>query len=86
MDMPTRTRTIAVGILILLGGVLFCYCALFYPIQAAPQVKGGSTTTAGSELTPAEKTPTDGVEQDKPRQTKQTPSERKPSRPRSGAT
>jgi hypothetical protein len=49
-------------------------------------VKGGSTTAIGSEPTPVKKTSTDGAERDKSRQTNQTPSERKSSRPRSGAT
>jgi hypothetical protein len=84
--MPTKTRIIVVGFLILLGGVLFCYCALFYPIEITTQVKGGSTTAIGSEPTPVKKASTDGAERDKSRQTNQTPSERKSSRPRSGAT
>ena len=84
--MPTKTRIIIVSVLILLGGVLFCYCALFYPIEIATQVKGGSTTVAGSEPTLVKKTSTDGVERDKSCQTNPTRSEGKSFRSRSGAT
>ena len=83
--MPTKTRIIIVSILILLGGVFFCYCAVFYPIEITTQVKGGSTTVIGSEPTPVKKTSIGGVERDKSGQINQTRSEGK-SRPNTGAT
>lgn len=85
MDMPTRTRVTIVAFLILLGGVLFYYCAVFYPIEITAQVKGGSTTVAGSEPTPVNKTSICGEEKNESGQVNQTRSEGK-SRPRSGAT
>ena len=83
--MPTKTRVIIVSLLILLGGVLFYYCAFFYPIEVTAQVKGSSTPAIGSETTPVKVTSTGGVERDKTGQTNPTRSEGK-SRPRTGAT
>jgi hypothetical protein len=82
--MPTKSRIIIVSILILLGGALFCYCAIFYPIEIASQVKGSSTTVTGSEEAPVQETSIDDVEQDKSDQVNQTPPEDKP-RPKAGA-
>jgi hypothetical protein len=83
--MPTKTRIIIVSILILLGGVLFCYCTFFYPIEMTAQAKGDPTTAIVAKPAPVKKTATESVEQDKSCQTKPTRSESK-SRPRSGAT
>ena len=83
--MPTKTRIIIVSILILLGGALFCYCAVFYPIEITTQAKVRSTTVTGSEPTPVKETSIGGVERDKSGQTKQTRSEGRP-RPKAGAT
>ena len=83
--MPIKTRIIIVSALILLGGVLFCYCAIFYPIEATTQVKNASTPAIGAEPTPVKTTSTCGVERDQSNQTNQTHSERK-SRPKTGAT
>jgi hypothetical protein len=85
LDMSTKTRIIIVGILILLGGALFYYCAVFYPIEITTQVKGGSTTVTRSELTPVKETSIYGVERNKSDQVNQTRSESK-SRPKTGAT
>jgi hypothetical protein len=83
--MPTRTRVIIVAVLILLGGALFYYCAVFYPVEITTRVKGGSTAVAGSELTPANKTSICSEENNNPKQADQTRSKGKP-RPKSGAT
>ena len=83
--MPTKTRIIIVSILILLGGVLFCYCAVFYPIEMTTPAKGGSTQATGVEQTHVKKTPTGGVEREKSDQTNPTRSESRP-RPKAGAT
>jgi hypothetical protein len=83
--MPTKTRAIIVSLLILLGGVLFCYCAVFYPIEVTAQVKGDSTPAIGTEPTPVKSTSTSSIERDKTGQTNPTRSEGK-SRPRTGAT
>ena len=83
--MPTKTRIIIVSILMLLGGALFYYCAVFYPIEITTQVKGGLTAITGSESTPVKETSIDGVERDKSGQVNQTRSESKP-RPKIGAT
>ena len=83
--MPTKTRVTIVAVLILLGGALFYYCAVFYPIEITTQVKGGSTTVAGSELTPDNKTSICGEENNKSGRVNQTSSKGK-SRPRTGAT
>jgi len=85
LDMPTKTRIIIVSILILLGGALFYYCAVFHPIEITTQMKGGSTTVTASEPTPVKETSIGGVERDKSGQTKQSHSEGKP-RPKAGAT
>lgn len=81
--MPTKTRIIIVSFLILLGGVLFSYCAFFYPVNAT-QAKSVQTTASESEATPVKETSSGNVEQDKSEQSKQAPSERKP-RPKAGA-
>jgi hypothetical protein len=83
--MPTKTRIIIVSILILLGGALFYYCAVFYPIEITTPVKGGLTTVTRSELTPVKETSIGGVQRDKSGQNNQTRSEGK-SRPKAGAT
>ena len=83
--MPTKTRIIIVSLLILLGGVLFCYCAVFYPIEITTPAKGGSTPSVGVETTHVKKTSTGGVERQKSNQTNPTRSQSK-SRPRTGAT
>jgi hypothetical protein len=83
--MPTKTRIIIVGILILLGGALFYYCAVFYPIEMTAPVQGGSTTVTSSELTPVKETSKGGIQQNKSGQNNQTRSESK-SRPKTGAT
>jgi len=83
--MPTRTRITIVAVLILLGGALFYYCAVFYPIEITTQVKGDSTTVTGSEPTPVNKTSICGEESNKSGQANQTSSKGK-SRPRAGAT
>jgi hypothetical protein len=83
--MLTKTRIIIVSILILLGGALFCYCAVFYPIENATQAKGGSTTVTGSGVAPAQETSISGVGQDESDQISQTRSKSKP-RPVTGAT
>jgi hypothetical protein len=83
--MPTKTRIIIVSILILLGGVLFCYCAVFYPIERTSQVKGVPTQDIGAEPTPVKKISTEVVEQEKSGRTSPTRSESKP-RPKTGAT
>ena len=84
-DMPTKSRIIFVSILILLGGALFTYCLLFYPIEIATPVQGGSTTVAGLKAASVKENSTGSVEQDKSCQTNQTRSEGR-SRPRAGAT
>jgi hypothetical protein len=83
--MPTKTRVTIVAVLILLGGALFYYCAIFYPIEITTQVKGGSTTVAGSEPTPDNQTSICGEENDKSGQVNKTSSKGK-SRPRTGST
>jgi hypothetical protein len=83
--MPTKTRIILVSILILLGGALFCYCAIFYPTTITTQAKAGSTTVTGSGPASAEATSVGSAEQDKSGQLNQTRSEGR-SRPRTGAT
>lgn len=92
--MPTKPRIIIVSFLILLGGALFYYCAAFYPLEIATQVKAVSATVAEPVQTPepaqvpVQQTSTDCVEQnqqqDKPEPVNESPPERKP-RPRSGA-
>jgi hypothetical protein len=83
--MPTKTRIVIVSILILLGGALFYYCAVFYPIELTTPVKGGLTTVTRSETAPVKETSIGGVEKDKSAQKSQTRSESK-SRPKAGAT
>ena len=83
--MPTKTRVTIVAVLILLGGALFYYCAVFYPIEITTQVKGGSTTVTGLESTPDNKTSICGEENNNSNQVNQTSSKGK-SRPRTGAT
>ena len=83
--MPSKTRIIIVSLLILLGGALFCYCAVFYPAEDATQAKSSSTTLTGSDVAAAQATSIGDVEQDKSDQLSQTRSQSKP-RPRSGAT
>jgi len=83
--MPTKTRIIFVSILILLGGALFYYCEVFYPIEITTQVKGGSTTVTASDAAPVKESSTGGVERDKSGQTKKNRSEGR-SRPKAGAT
>ena len=83
--MPTKSRIIIVSLLILLGGALFFYCLLFYPIEIATPVKGGSKTVTGLEAALVKETSTGAVEQDKSYKTKQTRSESRP-RPKAGAT
>ena len=83
--MSTRTRVTIVAVLILLGGVLFYYCAVFYPIDITTQVKGDLTTAAGSGLTPANKTSLCGEENNKSGQVNQNSSQGRP-RPKAGAT
>jgi len=83
--MPTRTRITIVAVLILLGGALFYYCAVFYPIEITTQVKGDSTTVTGSEPTSVNQTSICGEENNKSGQVNQTSSKSK-SRPRAGAT
>ena len=83
--MPTKSRIIFVSILILLGGALFTYCLLFYPIEIATPVQGGSTTVAGLKAASVKDASTTASEQDKSSQSSQTRSGGR-SRPRSGAT
>jgi hypothetical protein len=83
--MPTKIRIILVSILILLGGVLFCYCAVFYPTAITTQAKAGSTTVTGLESAPVNATSIGAIERDKSGQVNQTRSEGR-SRPRTGAT
>jgi len=83
--MPTKTRIVIVSILILLGGALFYYCAVFYPIEITTPVKGGLTTVTRSETAPVKETSIGGVQRDKSGQKNQTRSESK-SRPKAGAT
>lgn len=83
--MLTKTRIILVSILILLGGVLFCYCAVYYPVEITTQVKGGSTTVTGLGVVPVKEASIGCVERDKSGQVNQTRSEGK-SRPKAGAT
>ena len=83
--MPTKPRIIIVSVLILLGGALFTYCVLFYPIEIATQVQGGSTTVTGLEAAPVKDTSTTASKKDKSSQTSQTRSGGR-SRPRAGAT
>lgn len=85
MDTLTKTRIIIVSILILLGGALFYYCAVFYPIDITSQVKGDSTTVTGSGAAPVNDASIGRVEQDKSSQVNQTRSKVK-SRPKAGAT
>jgi hypothetical protein len=83
--MPTKTRIIIVGILILLGGALFCYFVFFHLTDITTQAKIGSTTVSGSEAAPVKAASTVSVGRDKPGQINQTRSEGK-SRPKSGST
>ena len=83
--MPTKTRIISVSILILLGGALFSYCVLFYPIEIAAPVQGNSTTITESGAVPVKDTSTGAVKRDESAQTNPTRSEGR-SRPKSGAT
>lgn len=83
--MPTRTRVIIVAVLILLGGALFYYCAVFYPVEITTQVKGDSTAVAGSEPTPDNRTSICGEENNNSKQVNKTSSQDRP-RPKAGAT
>jgi len=83
--MPTRTRTITVSILILLGGALFAWCVFFYPTEITAQAKGGSATVSASEPATAKDTSIGTVEQDKSAQTNQARSQRR-SRPKTAPT
>jgi hypothetical protein len=84
-DMPAKTRIIIVSLLILLGGALFAYCVLFYPIEIATPVQGGSATVAGLKAATVKDASTTASEQDKSSQTNQNRSGGR-SRPRAGAT
>ena len=83
--MPSRTRIIFVGILILLGGALFSYCVFLYPVEIATPVQGGPATVTASGAAPVEEISTGDVERDKSGQTTKNRSEGRP-RPRAGAT
>lgn len=83
--MSTKTRIIVVSVLILLGGVLFGYCAALYPTDNANQLEAGSATVCDSQLASVEATPecdSEDIQSDSPKKTASAP---KP-RPRSGAT
>lgn len=83
--MPTKTRVTIVAVLILLGGALFYYCAVFYPIEITTQVKGDSAAVTGTESVLVNKTSTGCAEQDKSNQVNKTNSQSRP-RPKTGAT
>lgn len=83
--MPTKTRIMLVSILILLGGALFSYCVLFYPIDITAQVKGGSTTLTTSESPTANDTSTGCVDPDNSAQVEKGRSDRR-SRPKTAPT
>ena len=83
--MPAKIRIIIVSLIILLGGALFCYCAVYYPTAVTTQAKAGPTTITGSEPASAEANSTNCAEQDKSSQTNLSRSAGR-SRPRSGAT
>lgn len=83
--MPTKTRIIIVGILILLGTACFCYFAFFHPANSTTQANVGSAAVSGPKATPVKAASTADVEREKSGQTNQTRSERRP-RPRSGST
>ena len=76
--MLTKTRIITVSLLILLGGALFCYCAVFYPIEDAAQVKDSSATLTGSDVAPVQAAAIGDVEQDKSDRLNQTQPKSKP--------
>lgn len=50
--MPAKTRFIIVGVLILLGAGLFCYCAVFYPKDSVLQVTDAAPTLATAKPEP----------------------------------
>ena len=83
--MSTKTRIVVVSILILLGGVLFGYCAAFYPTENAAQLEPGSTMACDAQMAAVQGEATgdsETVASDPPSRT--APS-KKP-RPRVGAT
>lgn len=83
--MPSKTRIITVSLLILLGAILFCYCAAFYPPDNTTQAEGVSTTVTESGVTSAQATSICNAEQGKSDRLGQTCSPSKP-RPRTAPT
>ena len=80
--MPSKTRIILVGILILLGGALFCYCAVFYPTEDAAQAEDASTTIAAAQTAPAQAASACDAGQDKSDPPKKTSSQSRSRAPR----
>jgi hypothetical protein len=85
LNMPTKTRIIIVGILILLGAACFCYFAFIHPKVTTTQAQVDSTTAGGPQAASVKAASTAVAEQDQSAQASQTRSERR-SRPRSGST
>ena len=79
--MPSKTRIITVSILILLGGALFCYCAVYYPKENATQAEDASTAVTASKAAPVQATSACDAAQDKSKQASQNRAPRTTSNP-----
>ena len=83
--MPTKTRILFVCVVILLGGVLFGYCAALYPMESLTQVDTAPTTVCDAQVAPDQEASTGQPEQVPSAPPSQTRSQSKP-RQKVGAT